>query len=302
MHAKDIIKNKYDFMLLLEVKNGNPNGDPDAGNSPRYDYETGLGLITDVCLKRKIRDFVEAIKEDEAGFRIYIKSGVPLNQSDAEAFDSVGIDISPEAVKQAREEDPALDEKIRDYMCANFFDIRTFGAVMTTFVKNKLNCGQVRGPVQLGFAESVEPITPQEITVTRQAITTKEDAEKKGTEMGRKHIVPYGLYRATGHVSADIAQKTTGFTEEDLQLLWRALTEMFEYDRSAARGEMTSRKLIVFKHDSIHGNAPAHKLFDLVKVERKDPESALPARKYSDYVVSIDESALPAGVSVQIFD
>ena len=241
------IKNRYDFVILFDVENGNPNGDPDAGNMPRIDPETGYGLVTDVCLKRKIRNYVETLKEDEKGYRIYIKDGVPLNRSDAEAISTLGI--APD-LKAAKKADPDIDARLRDYMCENYFDIRTFGAVMTTFVKGALNCGQVRGPVQLSFARSVDPIVPQEVTITRVAITTEADAEKKGTEMGRKHIVPYALYRAEGYVSANLARKTTGFSEDDLKLLWTAILNMFENDHSAARGKMAVRELIVFKHDS----------------------------------------------------
>jgi len=289
----DAIKNRYEFVVLFDVENGNPNGDPDAGNMPRIDPETGLGLVTDVCLKRKIRNYVEAVKEGESGYRIYIKDNVPLNRSDAEACTYIGVD--PAKLKEAKKKDANLDEKIRDFMCANFFDIRTFGAVMTTFVKGALNCGQVRGPVQLGFARSVDPIVPQEVTITRVAITTEADAEKKGTEMGRKYIVPYGLYRAEGFISANLARKTTGFSEEDLELLWQAILNMFELDHSAARGKMAVRELIVFRHDSELGNAPAYKLFDLVKVQR-NPDVVVP-RAYSDYQVSVDEGKLPTGVS-----
>lgn len=289
------IKNRYEFVILFDVENGNPNGDPDAGNMPRVDPETGLGLVTDVCLKRKIRSYVETVKEDSAGYRIYIKDGVPLNRSDAEAF--TALNVTEKTVKDAKKADPSLDEKIRDWMCANFYDIRTFGAVMTTFVKSALNCGQVRGPVQLGFARSVEPVVPQEVTITRVAITTEADAEKKGTEMGRKYIVPYGLYRCEGYISANLARKTTGFSEEDLELLWQAILNMFENDRSAARGQMAVRELIVFKHDSELGCAPAWKLFDTVKVERAHPDDPSPARSYGDYQVTVDEAALPAGVT-----
>lgn len=289
----DAIKNRYEFVVLFDVENGNPNGDPDAGNMPRIDPETGLGLVTDVCLKRKIRNYVEAVKEGESGYRIYIKDNVPLNRSDAEACTYIGVD--PAKLKEAKKKDANLDEKIRDFMCANFFDIRTFGAVMTTFVKGALNCGQVRGPVQLGFARSVDPIVPQEVTITRVAITTEADAEKKGTEMGRKYIVPYGLYRAEGFISANLARKTTGFSEEDLELLWQAILNMFELDHSAARGKMAVRELIVFRHDSELGYAPAYKLFDLVKVQR-NPDVVVP-RAYSDYQVSVDEGKLPTGVS-----
>ena len=284
------IRNRYDFVILFDVENGNPNGDPDAGNMPRVDPETGYGLVTDVCLKRKIRNYVETRKEDAPGYRIYIKDGVPLNRSDNEAIAALGIDGD---LKAAKKSTPDIDRKLRDWMCQNFFDIRTFGAVMTTFVKGALNCGQVRGPVQLGFARSVDPIVPQEVTITRVAITTEADAEKKGTEMGRKHIVPYGLYRAEGFVSANLARKTTGFSDEDLQLLWQAILNMFENDHSAARGKMAVRELIIFKHDSELGNAPSYKLFDAVTVARKDG-IAVP-RSYQDYTVTVADT-LPEGV------
>jgi CRISPR-associated protein Csd2 len=289
------IKNRYEFVILFDVENGNPNGDPDAGNMPRVDSETGLGIVTDVCLKRKIRNYVETVKEDATGYRIYVKSGVPLNRSDAEAY--AALNVPEKSVKEKRKEDPELDRKIQDWMCANFYDIRTFGAVMTTFVKASLNCGQVRGPVQLGFARSVEPIVPQELTITRVAITTEADAEKKGTEMGRKYIVPYGLYRCEGYVSANLARKTTGFSEEDLQLLWEAILNMFENDHSAARGKMAVRELIVFRHDTELGCAPAYKLFERVKIHRANPDDPSPARSYQDYVVEVDEATLPSGVN-----
>lgn len=288
----EAIKNRYDFVILFDVENGNPNGDPDAGNMPRVDPESGYGLVTDVCLKRKIRNYVETVKEDAKGYRIYVKENVPLNRSDKEAYDYLGVSSSE--VKKAKKEDPEIDRKIRDFMCENFYDIRTFGAVMTTFVKAALNCGQVRGPVQLGFAKSVDPVLPQEITITRTAITTEEDAEKKKTEMGKKYIVPYALYRAEGYVSANLARKVTGFSEEDLELLWKAILDMFENDRSAARGKMAVRKLIIFKHDSELGCAPAHKLFDGVKVERK--EGVEIPRSFMDYVVEVDQE-LPEGVT-----
>ena len=287
------IKNRYDFVILFDVENGNPNGDPDAGNMPRVDPETGYGLVTDVCLKRKIRNYVETAKEDAAGYRIYIKDQVPLQRSDTEALAYLGVNKD---LKAAKKDDPALDGKIRDFMCQNFFDIRTFGAVMTTFVKGALNCGQVRGPVQLGFARSIDPILPQEVTITRVAITTEADAEKKGTEMGRKYIVPYALYRAEGFISANLARKVTGFSEEDLRLLWQAILNMFENDHSAARGKMAVRELIVFRHDSELGNAPSYKLFDAVHVARK-PDVTVP-RSYRDYTVDVDAN-LPAGVSCE---
>ena len=294
----EAIKNRYEFVILFDVENGNPNGDPDAGNMPRVDPETGLGLVTDVCLKRKIRTYVETVKEDATGYRIYIKDGVPLNRSDAEAY--AALDVTEKTVKAKKKENPDLDRNIRDWMCANFYDIRTFGAVMTTFVKAALNCGQVRGPVQMGFARSVEPVVPQEVTITRVAITTEADAENKGTEMGRKFIVPYGLYRCEGYISANLARKTTGFSEEDLELLWEAILNLFEHDHSAARGKMAVRELIIFKHDSELGCAPAHKLFDTVKVTRTHPEDITPARSYQDYVVTVDEAALPEGVTCEI--
>ena len=288
------IKNRYEFAILFDVENGNPNGDPDAGNMPRIDPETNLGLVTDVCLKRKIRNYVETVKEGETGYRIYIKDQVPLNRSDAEAYAALDVDVK--AVKAAKKDDPTLDGKLRDFMCKNFFDIRTFGAVMTTFVKDALNCGQVRGPVQMGFARSVDPIIPQEITITRMAQATEADMDAKGSHtMGTKYIVPYGLYRCEGYISANLARKTTGFSEEDLQLLWSAILNMFEHDHSAARGNMAVRDLIVFKHDSELGNAPAYKLFDTIHIQRKAEVEV--ARKYGDYDVSVDEAALPAGVT-----
>ncbi len=285
------IRNRYDFVILFDVENGNPNGDPDAGNMPRIDPESGCGLVTDVCLKRKIRNYVETVKEDEPGYGIYIKENAPLNLSDAKAFDYLNITD----IKTAKKDDPDIDCKIRDFMCSNFYDIRTFGAVMTTFVKAALNCGQVRGPVQLGFARSVDPIMPQEVTITRVAITTVADSEKKNTEMGSKHIVPYGLYRAEGFVSANLARKSTGFSEQDLELLWQAIINMFENDHSAARGRMAVRELIVFKHASELGEAPAYKLFDAVHVKRNDETKT--ARSYADYSVEVDEFAIPEGVT-----
>ena len=289
----EVIKNRYEFVVLFDVENGNPNGDPDAGNMPRVDPETGLGIVTDVCLKRKIRNYVETVREDEIGYKIYIKDGVPLNRSDLTAYEYCGVE--EKNIKEARKKDPDLDKKICSFMCQNFYDIRTFGAVMTTFVKAALNCGQVRGPVQLGFARSVEPIITQEVTITRVAITTEKDAENKSNEMGRKFIVPYGLYKVEGYISANLARKTTGFSEDDLKLLWDSIINMFEHDHSAARGNMAVRELIVFKHDNELGNAPAYKLFDTVSVVRKDITVA--ARSYNDYEVNIATDKIPAGVT-----
>ena len=290
----EVIKNRYEFVILFDVENGNPNGDPDAGNLPRIDPESGYGIVTDVCLKRKIRNYVETLKEDEAGYRIYIKEGVPLNRSDSEACAYLGLDAKE--VKEAKKKDPDVDGKIRDFMCRNFFDIRTFGAVMTTFVRAALNCGQVRGPVQLGFARSIDPIISQEVAITRVAITTEKDAADKKTEMGRKAIVPYALYRAEGYISANLARRVTGFSEEDLELLWQAIINMFEVDHSAARGNMAVRELIVFKHSTELGDCPAYKLFDSVEIEKKDGVGA--ARKFSDYTVTIHEEQIPDSVEV----
>lgn len=285
----EIIKNRYEFVILFEVENGNPNGDPDAGNMPRIDAETGYGIVTDVCLKRKIRNYVETVKGDSEGYKIYIKDGVPLNTSDRSAYKALGI--NEEDAQKSKGEKDIL---IRDFMCRNFFDIRTFGAVMTTFVKAKLNCGQVRGPVQIGFARSVDPIVQQEVTITRVAITTEEDFKKKDTEMGRKYIIPYALYRAEGYVSANLAKDVTKFSEEDLQLLWEAIINMFEHDHSAARGKMNVRELVVFKHESEFGNTQAYKLFDAVTISRNDETK--PARKYSDYKVNVDLERVPKDV------
>ena len=294
----EVIKNRYEFVILFDVENGNPNGDPDAGNMPRVDPETGYGLVTGRLFKTEDSKLVETAKENEKGYRIYIKDGVPLNRSDLEAYADLGVD--EKTIKGRKEKRQHLGRACADFMCQNFYDIRTFGAVMTTFVKAALNCGQVRGPVQLGFARSVEPVVPQEVTITRVAITTEADAEKKGTEMGRKHIIPYGLYRAEGYVSANLARKATGFSEEDLALLWEAIINMFEHDHSASRGKMAVRELIVFKHDSELGNAPSYKLFDTVTVTRKQngtQDEHIPARCYADYEVHIDEAAIPEHVT-----
>lgn len=298
----EAIKNRYEFVVLFDVENGNPNGDPDAGNMPRIDPESGLGVVTDVCLKRKIRNYIEMVKEDEAGYKIYIKENVPLNRSDREACESLGVTETEDkkvtdALKKLKKSDPDADLKLRDYMCKNFYDIRTFGAVMTTFVKASLNCGQVRGPVQLGFARSIDPIISQEVTITRVAITTEKDAENKSTEMGRKSIVPYGLYRVEGYVSANLARKVTGFSEEDLDLLWDAIINMFENDHSAARGKMAVRELIVFKHSNELGDCPAYKLFDAVEVKKN--ETVEYPRKYQDYKVTIHEEEIPDSVEVK---
>lgn len=294
---KNPIKNRYDFVFYFDVENGNPNGDPDAGNMPRIDPETGCGYVTDVCLKRKIRNYVETVKEGKAGYDIYVKEGVTLNAGDERACDELDLDVKK--LKDLKKNDPSLDERIRDCMCSIFYDVRTFGAVMTTFVKNSLNCGQVRGPVQLTFARSVDRIVPQDVTITRLTFTTQKEADEKNgtTQMGNKYVIPYGLYRCEGFVSANLARKTTGFSEEDLELLWEAIINMFEHDRSAARGKMAVRSLVVFKHESELGNAPSWKLLESVSITKKANVDA--PRSFKDYEnVYIDESAIPEGVEV----
>ena len=287
------IAHRYEFVYLFDVTNGNPNGDPDAGNLPRLDPETNCGLVTDVALKRKIRNFVTLDKDGAPGFAIYMQEKAVLNNQHKKAYDA--LEIKPEDKKLPKDE--AKAREITAWMCANFFDVRTFGAVMTTGV----NAGQVRGPVQLAFATSVEPVLPLEISITRMAVTTEKEAEAQSGDnrtMGRKHIVPYGLYRAHGFVSAKLAERT-GFSDDNLKLLWNALINMFEHDRSAARGEMAARKLIVFEHENAMGNAPAHVLFDAVKVKRAEGTEDRPARSFGDYRVSIDAEAMPRDVSVR---
>lgn len=276
------VDRRYEFVLFFDVENGNPNGDPDAGNMPRIDPETSHGLVTDVCLKRKIRNYVELTRGGQDGFEIYVKEGVVLNTQHRRAYTDQSIE--PVSKKLANNE-------LTKFMCEHFYDIRTFGAVMTT----EVNCGQVRGPVQLNFARSIDPIVPQEVTITRVAVTSEKDAERKDREMGRKHIVPYALYRSEGYVSAPLAERTT-FSEEDLSLLWEALINMFDHDHSAARGKMASRRLYAFEHESRIGNAPAHKLFDCITAVRRDPTA--PARKFDDYEVRVNDAAVPGGVKL----
>ncbi|MFZ2445181.1 MAG: type I-C CRISPR-associated protein Cas7/Csd2 [Syntrophobacteraceae bacterium] len=358
------IQNRYDFVLLFDVKDGNPNGDPDAGNLPRIDPETGHGLVTDVCLKRKVRNYVSLAKGLAAPNDIYIKEKAVLGHAHFAAFKQLGIELGEEArqliskeqaeqfeelglpeglsvlededdklylvvaavadkkeikdwlkdadpsaeikkivnetLKQAKPRRPRGEEvlKGRDQMCKTFYDIRTFGAVLS--LKTAPNCGQVRGPVQLTFARSIEPIVPLEHSITRMAVATEAEAEKQQGDnrtMGRKFTVPYALYRCHGFISAPMAEQT-GFSEEDLKLFWEALVNMFEHDRSAARGQMATRKLVVFKHDSKMGKAHAHKLFDLVRVDRING-AAGPARTFADYSVNLDEAAKPNGVSIE---
>ena len=276
------LNNRYEFVLLIDIKDGNPNGDPDAGNMPRLDPETNQGLVTDVCLKRKIRNYVELTQGDNPGYAIYMQEKVVLNDQNKKAYTE--LNLKPEPKKLPKEADKA--KALTKFMCNHFFDVRTFGAVMST----EVNTGTVRGAVQLAFARSIDPVFPQEISITRMAVTNEKDVEKERT-MGRKHIIPYGLYRVHGFISAALAEKT-GFSEEDLELLWKSLAEMFEHDHSAARGEMASQKLIIFKHADKLGSAPAHKLFDLIKVTAKNPN--IPARHFSDYNVEIN----PENVSI----
>lgn len=291
-----VISNRYEFVYLFDVTNGNPNGDPDAGNLPRLDPETNCGLVTDVCLKRKIRNFISLAKEDAEGFAIYMQEKAVLNNQHEKAWKA--LDIPPDEKDAYRKlpKDEAKARAITDWMCRNFFDVRTFGAVMTTGT----NAGQVRGPVQMAFASSIDPVVPMEVSITRMAVTTQKEAEEQSGDnrtMGRKHIIPYGLYRAHGFVSAKLAERT-GFSEDDLNLFWQALLNMFEHDRSAARGEMAARQLIIFKHDSVMGNAPAHVLFDAVSVQTRT-ELQGPPRRYSDYVVTLDRAVVPDGVTVE---
>jgi CRISPR-associated protein Csd2 len=288
-----IIQNRYEFVYLFDVTNGNPNGDPDAGNMPRLDPESSKGLVTDVCLKRKIRNFIELTEADTQGYDIYVKEKSVLNNQNKKAYDA--LDIKPVDKKLPKEKEKA--RAITDWMCANYFDVRSFGAVMTTTI----NSGQVRGPVQLAFAKSIDPIIPLEITITRMAVTTEKEAEEQQGDnrtMGRKHIVPYGLYRVHGFISAKLAEKT-GFSDDDLEKLWQALQMMFEHDHSAARGEMVVRKLVVFKHNDALGNMPSHKLFERVTIDRVKGEEGTPASSFDNYEIKIDKEGLEgSGVAV----
>lgn len=281
-----VIHNRYEFVYLFDVENGNPNGDPDAGNLPRIDPETMHGLVTDVCLKRKIRNYVMITKEEQNRYRIYVKEKAVLNNFNVEAYKAKNIPVSNKLPKEKKKA-----EELTKWMCENFFDIRTFGAVMTT----EVNCGQVTGPVQLNFAKSIEPVVPTEMSITRMAVTNERDLEKERT-MGRKTYIPYGLYRTEGYISVPFAEKS-GFTEEDLSLLWDALINMFDHDHSAARGKMNARRLLVFKHEKRLGNAPAHVLFDSVSVKRRD-DGEKPPRSINDYEVTIDKANVPAGVEL----
>jgi CRISPR-associated protein Csd2 len=302
MSINNSIQKRYDFVILFDVKDGNPNGDPDAGNLPRVDAETGHGLITDVCLKRKVRNYVGLKMEEQPPYGIFIKEKSVLNNTIEQAYISLKIDLQESPTDPAdgkKRNKPGQGQgkevdRARQFLCQNFFDIRTFGAVLSTGA----NAGQVRGPVQFTFARSVDPVVSLEHSITRMAVATEAEAEKQGGDnrtMGRKFTVPYGLYRAHGFISAPFANQT-GFSEDDLELLWEALENMFEHDRSAARGLMGTRKLIIFEHTSKMGDAPVQKLFDAITVKRKDESK--PARDFSDYTVSVDKDKIPQSVSL----
>ena len=287
------IAHRYDFVFLFDVRNGNPNGDPDAGNMPRMDPETGHGLVTDVAIKRKIRNYIAMARGDVPGYDIYMRDGAVLNVEHRKAYAKLGIE--PDTKSKKAPKDRA--QELTRWMCDNFFDVRTFGAVMST----EVNAGQVRGPLQFTFAESADAIVPMEISITRSSVTNERDAEKNDRTMGRKHIVPYGLYRAHGFISARLAndaKKGTGFSEADLALVWEALTNMFDHDRAASRGEMNARALIVFQHDSDLGNAPAHTLLDRVTITRATGSDG-PPRGFADYDVAVNTADLPAGITLQ---
>ena len=289
----DAIKNRYEFVLLFDVLDGNPNGDPDAGNLPRMDPQTGHGLVTDVCLKRKVRNYVEIAKADQADYEIYVKEKAILTKQQEKAYSALKLDPKGADGKRKGGDDVG---QARQWMCKNFYDVRTFGAVMSL---KEANCGQVRGPVQITFARSMNPITPAEHSITRMAVATEAEAEKQSGDnrtMGRKFTIPYGLYRAHGFISAHLAAQT-GFSGDDLALLWDALSNMFEHDHSAARGQMTTRGLYIFQHDSALGNAPSHRLFERVSVALSDPAST--PRHFADYTITVDEASLPEGVRLQ---
>lgn len=287
------LDHRYDFVLLFDVKDGNPNGDPDAGNLPRLDAETGDGLVTDVCLKRKVRNYVGIVKGEQPPYEIYVKEKAVLNNQNRKAYVGIGREDALEGDNKKRKGGDAVDQA-RAWMCKNFYDVRTFGAVMSTGI----NCGQVRGPVQMTFGRSVSPVVSLEHSITRMAVATEAEAEKQGGDnrtMGRKFTVPYGLYRTHGFVSAPLADQT-GFSPDDLQLLWNALANMFEHDRSAARGEMATRGLYVFEHQGKLGNAHAHDLFARIATQLKDGTVA--PRSFADYTLHVDESNLPGGVEL----
>lgn len=291
-----MINNRYDFVMLFDVENGNPNGDPDFGNMPRMDTETGYGIVTDVCLKRKIRNYIELIKNEAQSYKIFIKDDIALNLKLESAYKNLNIPLKETKNTDKKNTKPKINrdaiQKAMRYMCENYYDIRMFGAVMTT---GNASCGRIRGPIQINFAKSISPIFPEDITISRMALTTEEDMQTKDNTFGKKSIIPYALYRAEGHVDAALANKTTDLSEEDLELLWEAIWNMFEHDKSAARGKMIMRKLYIFKHDSELGNAHSHVLFDKIKISQKDMD--IPPRSFNDYSIEVDNS-MPNGVEL----
>lgn len=302
---KKPIQNRHDFVWYFDVKDGNPNGDPNNGNMPRMDFTTMQGLVTDVCIKRKIRDYVEDVFDGDAAYNIYVHRGVTLERQNDLACRAVGIDGGLAGVNKARGKGLELGRKIRDYMCQTFFDIRAFGAVFTTFMTKESSIPDfthVRGPVQLGFARSVDPIVPQDVAISRLTLATEAEARTKQTQtmLGQKYVVPYGLYRMEGRISASIAQHVTGLNEEDLTVLWDALLNMFDTSCTSSSGMMVTRKLIIFRHDSVLGNAPSHKLFERVHAERVGEEKM--PHDFSDYKISIDEEDWPDGVTMKVMD
>jgi len=286
------LKNRYEFVYLFDVENGNPNGDPDAGNLPRVDPETNHGIVTDVCLKRKVRNYVEIVKKGESPFEIYVREKAVLIHAHERAHKAIGAADSSDTKRKGTGDEV---ERARQWMCKNFYDVRTFGAVMSLGV----NCGQVRGPIQINFGQSVDAVVPREITITRMAVATEREAESQQGDnrtMGKKNIIPYGLYRTEGYISAHLAAQT-GFSEEDLALFWEALTNMFEHDHSAARGKMAARKLYVFKHETPLGNAPSHALFDLIGVKSKNRDG-VPPRAFTDYEITVNKDKKPGKVEL----
>ena len=291
----ETIKNRYDFTILFDVRDGNPNGDPDDDNRPRTDPLTEQGIVTDMCIKRKIRDYVLSTKAGEPGYDIYVQRGITLNAAEHVAWHHLGVEPNKSSASKAKEKNPNLALELRKFVCESYYDVRAFGGVLTTLMSNNLNFGQVRGPIQLCLARSIDPVDVITTTITRITVNSEDEAKTKMGMIGERHFVRYGLYRMDGFISASLANDVTGFSEADLELFWEAIERMFDDDRSAGRGLMTTRKLIIFKHDSQRGNAPSWKLFDTISVERKDPSTIL--TDYSDYEVTIDYDSVPQGVS-----
>ena len=307
----DVIRNRMDFVYFFEVKDGNPNGDPDAGNMPRQDSETADGLVTDVCLKHKIRKYVSMARQGQPGYDLYIQRNISLNDQDRRVCEKAGLKVDgldedklKKLLGKAQKANHDFNRVLREIACATFFDVRTFGAVMTTFAKATIGFQQIRGPVQMGLARSVDPISPMDLCISRGAITRNDDMARKDNEFGRKPIVPYGLYRVEGHISAGLAQqlqgpgRTGGFSEEDLALFWEALMYMFEEDASAARSQVNPRLLVIFHHDTMTGDRQAFKLFECVRVYRR-PDVEFP-RRFGDYIVDIDEENMPGSVKIEV--